>query len=143
AAIGPPEGGPVVGIEGQHLLGQPLTAIGLHAEVAIEQIVDLGGILQEEAVAEALVADAVADDEEMRAVDGYPAIVRIDDCDADDAAAAHRRATKMVVDGITPQHAFLPEMGETGITDAAGAVAMIHRVPPASFRIGTFNDDIA
>ena len=143
AAVGPPEGRAVVGIEGQHLLGQPLAVVGLHAEVAVEQVIDFGGVLQEEAVADALVADTVADDEEVRAVDGHPAIVRIDDRDADDAAAAHRVADQVVVDGIAPQHAFLAQMGEAGVADAAGAVAMVHGVAAAAFRIGAFDDDVA
>ncbi len=61
---------------GRTCLGSGLPCVGLHGEVAVEDVVDLGAVLQEEAVADALVADAVADDEVVGAVDGEPAIVR-------------------------------------------------------------------
>ncbi len=99
--------------------GSRLAAIRLHAQVAVEQVVDLGAVFQEVAVADALVADAVADDEVLRAVDGDPAVVRIDDRHAQHAAAAHRVADQVEVDRVAAEHAFLAEVGEAGIADAA------------------------
>src|SRR5262249_58598368 len=78
AAVGPPESRAIVGIEREYLFRQPFSPRGLDAEVAVEQVIDLGGVLQEEAVADALVAHTVANDEEVGAVDSHPAIVRID-----------------------------------------------------------------
>src|SRR5262249_48969063 len=68
-AVGPPEAGAVVGVEGQHLLGEPIGPSGGDGEIAVEDVEDLGAVLEEVAVAEALVTDAIADDEVVGAVD--------------------------------------------------------------------------
>ena len=88
-AVRPPEAGAVVGIEGQRLIFHLRAAEGADGEVAVEDVVDLGAVFEEEAVADGAEADAVADDHVLGAVDRDPAVVGIDDGDADDAAAAH------------------------------------------------------
>src|SRR5437870_13663927 len=88
-AVGPPETGAVVGIERQSLVLEALAAAGADGEVAIEHVVDFGAVLEKEAVAEALVADAIADDEVVGAVDGKPAVVAVPDAGTDHVAAAH------------------------------------------------------
>ena len=143
AAVGPPEAGAVVLIERQRLPGQRLGAIGLHGEIAVEQIVDLGAVFHEEPVPGAAVTDAIADDEIFGAVDRHPAIARIDDRDAQHLAAAHGVADEMEMDRVAAEHAFLAEMCEAGVADAAAAVGMIHRVTTHAGGIGAFHDDIA
>src|SRR5262249_3166951 len=86
-AVGPPKAGAVVGVEWQHLLGQTLRADGADGEVAVEDVEDLGAVFEEEAMAETLVADAVADHEVIGAMDGQPAIVAVPDGGADYRAA--------------------------------------------------------
>jgi hypothetical protein len=142
AAVGPPEGRAVVGIERQHLVGQRPAAIRLHAEVAVEQVVDLGAVFQEVAVADALVADAVADHQVLRAVDRDPAVVRIDDRRADHAAAAHRVASKVEVDRVAAQHPFLAQVSEPGVADASLAERVIERVAADAVGIGAFDDHV-
>src|SRR5262249_13089613 len=73
-AVGPPEAGPVVAVEREDLLGEGLAAAGADGEVAVQDVEDLCAVLHEEAVADAPVADAVADDEVVGAVDGEPAV---------------------------------------------------------------------
>ena len=82
---------------GSTCLGSGLPRQRLHGEVAVEDVVDLGAVLEEEAVADALVADAVADDQVVGAVDGEPAVVAVPDRGADDGAAAHRVAAQVEV----------------------------------------------
>src|SRR5262249_50759258 len=78
-AVGPPEAGAVVLVERQHLVGQRLTDKRLHGQVAVEDVEDLGAVFQEEAVADALVADTIADDEVVGAVDRKPAVAAVPD----------------------------------------------------------------
>ena len=47
----------------------------MHAQVSVQQIVNLGAVLQEESMADAPVTDTVTDDQMLRAVDGHPAVV--------------------------------------------------------------------
>ena len=82
---------------GSTCFGSRLPCAGCDGQVAVEDVVDLGAVFQEEAVADALVADAVADDEVVRAVDREPAVVAVPDRGADDGAAAHRVAAQVEV----------------------------------------------
>src|SRR5262249_14537040 len=77
--VGPPEAGAVVLVERQDLFREWFGDVSLHGEVAVEDVEDLGAVLEEEAVALGLVADAVADDEVVGAVDGQPAVVAVVD----------------------------------------------------------------
>ena len=79
---------------GRTCSGSGFADVRLHGEVAVEDVVDLGAVLEEEAVADALVADAVADDQVVRAVDRDPAVAAVPDRGADDRAAAHRVAER-------------------------------------------------
>ena len=57
-------------------------------------------------MADALVADAIANDEVVRAVDGDPAVVAVPDRCADDGAAAHRVANEVEVNRVSAEHAL-------------------------------------
>src|SRR5262249_40440771 len=96
-----------------------------------------------ETVAEALVADAVAHDEVVGAVDGEPAIVAVPDRGADDRAAAHRVADEGIVQGIAAEDVFLAEMAKLSVADRAGGVAVVPRVAARALRVGGFDDDVA
>ena len=61
AAVGPPEAGASVVVERQHLVGKRIALPGPDGEIAIEDVEDLGAVLHEEAVADALVAAATDD----------------------------------------------------------------------------------
>ena len=74
-AVGPPEAGAVVVVEAEDLLGQRLARSGADGQVAVEDVVDLGAVLEEEAVPHAPLADVVADDQVIGAVNRQPAIV--------------------------------------------------------------------
>src|SRR3954447_20716661 len=76
-AVGPPEARAVVLVVRQHLLRQRLADEGLHREVVIEHVEHLSAVLEEEPVADALIADAVADDQIIGAVDRDPAIAAV------------------------------------------------------------------
>ena len=136
APVGPPEAGAVVGIKGQDLFRQAFSLVSLHGEIAVEHVVLLGGVLEEIAVADGLVTDVVAHHEEVGAVNREPAIVRIPNARAGHAAAAHRVAHEMKVNRVFAEHALFAEMTELGVTDAAGAVAMKHRVAAHAGGIG-------
>src|ERR1051325_3539715 len=73
-AVRPPEAGAVIAVEGHDLFGQRGGSASLHGEVAVQRVVDLSAVFEEEAVALAAVADAVADDEVVGAVDRQPAV---------------------------------------------------------------------
>ena len=77
--VRPPEAGSVVLIEGENLLRQFLGGARFDGEVAVEDVVDLGSVLHEVAVSEAAIADAVAHDEMVRAVNRQPAVVAVPD----------------------------------------------------------------
>src|SRR5439155_14355894 len=111
-AVGPPEAGAVIGVERQGLVLEALAAAGTDGQVAIEHVVDFGAVLEKEAVAEALVADAIAHDEVVRAVDGKPAVVAVPDAGADHVAAAHAVADEVIVQGVTAENFLLAEMAE-------------------------------
>ena len=143
AAVGPPEAGAVVGVERQDLLGQGHGAEGLHGQVAVEHVALLGGVFEEEAVAARLVADAIANQQVVGAVDRDPAVVRIPDAGAEHAAAAHRVAHEVEVDRILAEHALLAEVPELGVADAARRAAVIHRVAAHAGGIGRLDDDVA
>src|SRR5262249_34929745 len=83
-AVGPPETGAVVMVEGNRLLRKRFGSKGLHREVAVEDVADLGAVLQEEAMALAAVADAIANHQVIRAVDGQPAIAAVPNRRPDD-----------------------------------------------------------
>src|SRR5262249_48706114 len=91
----------------------------------------------------ASIADAIAHDQVLRAVDGDPAVVGIDDGDAEHAAAAHRVADQVIVNGVATQDAFLAKMGEAGIADPAGAAPVVHGVAAYPGRIGTSDAHIS
>ena len=142
-AVGPPEAGPFVGVERQSLFRQPLARVGLHGQIVIEHVVGFGAVFQKEAVPDALVADAIADDQIIRAVNRQPAIGAIPNRRPDDRAAAHRVADEMKMKRIAAQHIFLAEMPKLRVADRAGGIAMIHRMAALARRIGRFDDDIA
>src|SRR5262249_41641381 len=142
-AVGPPEAGAVVLVERDDLLGQRLGIEGLHGQVAVEEVEDLGAVFEEEAVAQAAVADAIADDEVVGAVDGEPAIAAIPDRGAQDVAAAHGVADQVIVQAVTAEDAGFAKAAELGVADGAGGMAMIHGVAAALVRIGRLDDDVA
>ena len=72
-----------------------------------------------------------------------PTVVRVDYGDAEHSRAAHCFADQMEVYWVSPQFAFLPEMGETGVADTALAVSMVHGVTTDAIRIGAFDDDVS
>ena len=59
------------------------------------------------------IPNAIANNQIVRAVNGHPPIVPIDDGHTDHATAAHRSADEMEVNGIASQRVFLAEMSET------------------------------
>jgi len=142
-AVGPPEPGAFVGVEGQGLLGQRLAAERLHREVAVEDVVDLGAVFEEEAVADALVADAIADHEVVGAVDRHPAVAAVPDRRADHGAAAHRVAGEVIVDRVFAENAFLAQVPKLGVADRATRVSVVHGVAACDGGVGGFDDDIA
>ena len=73
-SVRPPEAGAVILVERQSLFRQTLPAIGLHREIPIQHVVLLRGVLEEKPVADRLVADAIAHEQIIRAVNGDPAI---------------------------------------------------------------------
>src|SRR5262249_49013661 len=85
-AVRPPEARPVILIEREDLLRQPLAAAGAYREVTVEDVEHLGAVLHEETMPDALVADAVADHEVVGPMDGEPAVVAVPDRGADDGA---------------------------------------------------------
>ena len=93
-------------------------------------------------MADRLVADVVADDEIVGAVNGDPTIVAVPDRAALDVAAAHGVAGEMKVDGVATEDVFLAEMTELGVAEAARGTVVIHRVA-AHLKIGRFDDDVA
>src|SRR4051812_25770254 len=120
-----------------------LAAEGLASEIAIEDIEDLGAVFEVVAVANALIADAIADDEKVGPVNGDPAIVAIPDRGAEDIAAAHRVADEVIVNGISAQDVFLAEMAKLRVADRSFRITVIHGVPAHAMGIGRFDDDIA
>src|SRR5262249_32262210 len=124
-AVRPPEAGALVRIEGQYLLGQRLAVPRRDGEVAVEDIVDLGPVFEEEAGAEAPVADAVADHQVVGAVDCQPAIATVPDRCADDGAAAHGVAAQVIVKTVLAEDSLLAEMTELSVADRAGGAAVI------------------
>ena len=90
-----------------------------------------------------LVADAIADEQVVGAVDGDPAVVGIPDARAEHAAAAHGVAHEVEVDGVFAEHAVLAQVPELRVAEAARGVAVIHRVPAHAGRVGGLDDDIA
>ena len=143
APVRPPEARAVVWVERQHLLRQPLRAEGLHGEVAVEDVPLLGRVFEKEAVAARPVADAIAHEQMVGAVDGDPAVVRIPDARAEHAAAAHGVAHEVKMDRVFAEHAAFAEVPELRVADAARRVAMIHRVAADAGRLGGLDDDIA
>ena len=123
--------------------GQLLRDVRLDGEVAVQDVVDLGAVLQEEPVPDRLVADAVAHDQVVRAVDRDPAVAAVPDRGADDRAAAHRVAEAVEVQAVLAEHALLAQVAELGIRDRAGRSAMIHRVAADAARVGRLDDDAA
>src|SRR5262249_7189583 len=97
-------------------------------------------VLAEKAVALALVADTVADDEVVGAVDGQPAVVAVPDGGADHRAAAHAVADKMEMETVAAEYAFLAQVAELGIADGAGRLAMVHRMAARTVRCGLDHD---
>src|SRR5262249_29762226 len=89
-AVGPPEARAVVFVEREDLLGERFGNVSLHGQIAVEDIVCLSPILQVETVTLAPVADTVAHDEVVSAMDGQPAVVTIPDGCANDRRATHR-----------------------------------------------------
>ena len=77
--IGPPEAGPIVLVERQDLFGQRIGRQCLTGQVAVQDVVDLGAVLHEKAVPQAAIADAVADDQVIGAVNGQPAVAAVPD----------------------------------------------------------------
>ena len=86
----------------------------------IEDVVDLSAVFEEIAVADALVADVIADHEVVGAVNRDPAVVAIPDRRADDGAAAHRAADQVEVDAVAALHVLLAQVAKLGVADRAG-----------------------
>ena len=141
--IGPPEARAVVGVEGENLPGQPLAGIGLHGQIAVQHVVNLGAVLQEEAVADALVADAVAHHQVVGAVDRHPAVAAVPDRSAHDVAAPHRIPAQVEVDAVAAQDVFLAQVAELSVADRPGRSVVIHRVTANALRLGGFDDHVA
>src|SRR5262249_50851394 len=119
-AVGPPEACSFVLIEGERLPGQRLSQEGLHGQIAIQDVINLRAILQVVPVPDALVADAVAHHQVVRAVDSKPAVATVPDGCADDRATAHGVADKVVVQTVTAKHALLAEVAKFGVANRAG-----------------------
>ena len=143
SSVRPPEARAVVGIVGENLLGQGHASEGLHGEIAVQQVPLLGPILEEEAVAARLVADAIAHEQMVGAVKGDPAVVGVPDARAEHAAAAHGVAHEVEVDRVFTEHAVLAQMPELRVAEAARGVAVIQRVPAHAGGFGGLDDDIA
>jgi hypothetical protein len=107
----------------------------LHGEVAIEDVVLLGAILEEEAVPDALVADAIAHEQVIGCVDGEPAVGGVPDGGADHSRPAHAVADQVEVDGVLAEDAFFAEVAELGVRDAARGAGVVHGVAADASRI--------
>src|SRR5207302_1045020 len=134
AAVRPPETAAIVVVEGQHLIGERLALASLHREVAVEDVEDFGAVFEEKAMADAVVAHAVADHQIVSAVDGEPAVSAVPDRSADDGTAPHRIADQMKVEAVTTQDSALAEVAEFGVADGSGGAVMVHRVAPRDLR---------
>ena len=135
--------GPLVLVEREDLVRELLRDVRLHGEVAVEDVVDLGAVLQEEPVPDRLIADAVADDQVVRAVDGDPAVAAVPDRGADDRAAAHRVAEAVEVEAVLAEHPLLAQVAELGVGDRPGRAPVVHGVAPDAARVGRLDDDVA
>ena len=142
-AARPPEPGPLVLVERQDLLGQPLRGGRPDGEVAVEHVVHLGAVFEEEPVPGAPVADVVTDDEVVGAVDREPAVAAVPDRVADRRAAAHRVTAEVVVQGVAAEHARLAEVAELGVPERAGRAVVVHRVAADARRVGALDDHVA
>src|SRR6516165_9408107 len=142
-AVGPPEAGSLILVERQRLSRQRLPGERLHGEVAVEDVVDLRPVFQEEPVPNTPVADAVPHDKIVRAVDRDPAVAAVPDGSPDDRAAAHRVADAMEVQAVPAEHILFTQVPEFGVADRPGRPAMIHRVPADFIRLGRFDHDVA
>src|ERR1043166_7550432 len=94
-------------------------------------------------MADRLVADAIAHQQIVRAMNGDPAIARIPNARAEHATAAHRVAHQMKVNRIFAEQAFLAQVAELRVRNSAVAVAMIHGVAAHTVRLGGFDDNVA
>src|SRR5262249_5603092 len=77
--VGPPKAGAVVVIESKRLFRQGSGRAGADGQVPVKDVVDLGAVFQEVAVALAPVADIIANNQIIRAVDGQPAVGAVPD----------------------------------------------------------------
>ena len=77
-----------------------------------------GAVFEEEAVADRLIADAIADEQVIGAMDGDPAIARIPNARADDAAAAHGVAHQMKMNGVFAEQTFFAQVAKFCIGNA-------------------------
>ncbi len=94
-------------------------------------------------MADALVADAIADDEVVGAVDRHPAVAAVPDRRADHGAAAHRVGGEVVVDRVFAEDALLAEVAKFGVADRAAGIAVVHGVPARDGGVGGFDYDVA
>ena len=143
AAVGPPEPRAPVVVERQHLARERLAGERLDGQVAVEDVVDLGAILEEEPVTDRLVADAVADDQVVGPVDRDPAVAAVPERRPDDGAAAHRVAGQVEVEAVLAEDPLLAQVAELGVADRAGRAAVVHRVAASLGGVGRLDDDVS
>ena len=142
-AIGPPEPGPVVAVEPENLTGQWLARERLHRQVVIQNVFDLGPVLQEEAMTRALVTDAITNDQGVGPVNRDPSIGTVPDRGSDHRCPAHRVADPVKMEAVLAQFALLAEMAEFRVGYRSGRVAMVHGVPAITIRVGRLDDHVA
>src|SRR5947209_4242924 len=105
--VGPPEPRPVVIIPRKDLLRQRLSLQGLHGEVMVEDVLNLGSVFQEEAMADAAITHAVSNDQPVSSVDRDPPVRAVPDRSADDRRASHRVADSVKMEAVLAQLPFL------------------------------------
>ena len=76
-------------------------------------------------------------------MDRHPAVVRINNGDADDTLAAQRVPAQVEVDRVATKDALLAKMGKAGVTDRTGTMTVVHGMTAHPIRIGTLDDDVA
>ena len=69
--------------------------------------------------------------------------MRIDDGCAKYGGPTHGGADEVKVNRVTPENAFLAEVGETSVTDAALAVSVVHGVAAGTVGIGALDDYVS
>lgn len=112
-------------------------------QVAVEDVVNLRAVFEEEAVADAAEADVVAGHEVVRAVDREPPVLAVPDRVTDHGVAPHGVAAQVEVQGVAAERALLAQVAELGVGERPGRAAVIHGVPADTSGVGGFDHHIA